>query len=113
MLQEKLYRNSKSQEPRHVYGHAESKKRETCTRELEGLVERVFHEAVEPIHPLNGVMDSMEAPQQLRTVAYVVCERDAYIGNSDREQNLEGQGPARRPQSRIGEERREQWERHY
>ena len=63
MLQEQLHGNSETEEPGNMERHAKSKERQTGTRKLKGLVERVLHETVEPVHPLDGVVNRVEPPE--------------------------------------------------
>ncbi|MNN49883.1 hypothetical protein D3C81_1644370 [compost metagenome] len=88
VLQQQLDRHGKRQHGHDLLRYAQQQQGQHAARRFEQQMQRMFHPAVETVHALHAVVHGMQFPQKIIAVAQVMHERDAAIGNQDRQQQL-------------------------
>ena len=66
-----------------------SNSRQHAARRFQQQVQRVFHPAIQTVQTLHAVVHGMQFPQKVITVAQVMHERDAAVGDDDGQQQLQ------------------------
>ncbi|KAF1066584.1 MAG: hypothetical protein GAK45_01876 [Pseudomonas citronellolis] len=98
VLQQQLDGNGEGQQGGGVLRQAEQHHRQHAAECFEQLVQRVLHQAVETVHTLDAVVHRMQPPEQRQAMAGVMHQSDAEVRQRNRQQQLQGQRPVRRPQ---------------
>jgi hypothetical protein len=97
VLHQQLDSDRERQRPGDLLGDPDREQRRDPERQLDGLVERVLHEAVEPVGALDRVMYGVQAPQRSPAVAEPVRGCDAEIEDDDRPKYLNDERKPARP----------------
>ena len=110
MLQQQLDADGEGEQRGDRLRHAEQQQRQGAAERFQAQVQGMLHQPVETVQALHAMVHRVQPPKQRRTVAGVVHQGDAEIGQDDRQQQLQPQRPGLRPYRPEAQDSGQQWQ---